>query len=229
MSDIVSKMSANSKYMDDLIVRMVFNSASIEGNTITIDETRSLLLDGIIPNFRRRVGLREVYELENIRSAWQYLILRAEERITIGLMHKVHELVMNNIEDEAGKFKKTQNMVGGKLTTPPERVHNEIYHLLDHLYNGTLIYAKNMEDKVKATVSFHIGFEKIHPYSDGNGRTGRLLLNHVLLSQNIAPFIIRAEDKALYYKYLRENDVMGLTAYALERIKEEEELINAIS
>jgi Fic family protein len=225
VSHMIDRMYANSSYMDDLTVRMVFNSASIEGNTITIDETRSFLIDEIVPNFRRRVSAREINELANLRTAWRYITLKVDERITISMMHELHKYVMHNIEIESGVFKKTQNMVGGELTTSPEKTPTEILYLLDNLYNGSLAYARTLEDKVLGAVSFHIGYEKIHPYSDGNGRTGRLLLNQVLLAQSIAPFVIKAEDKAYYYKCLRETDEQGLANYAMECITEEMSLL----
>jgi hypothetical protein len=115
------------------------------------------------------------------------------------MMHELHKLVMNNIDQDAGEFKRTQNMVGGELTTPPETTPTELHYLLDNLYNGSLAYAKTVDDKVR-----------------------------VLLSEEIAPFIIRAEDKAYYYKCLREKDENSLTEYALECISKEPAIINAI-
>lgn len=229
MSHIVSEMYANPDYLDDLMVRMVFNSAAIENNTITIDETRSLLVDGIIPNFRRKVSSRELYELANLKSAWHHVILHVDEPITIRYMHHLHKLVMSNIDEKAGSFKKSQHMIGGELTTPPEKTPTEVLYLIDHLYHGSLAYAQTEHDIIRAAIAFHIGYEKIHPYPDGNGRTGRLLLNHILLANQVAPFVIRAEDKAYYYKCLRERDEASLANYAAERIGEERLLIDAVS
>jgi Fic family protein len=226
MNHLVSKMYSSPSYIDDLTVRMAYNSANIEGNTITIDETRLMLLDNIVPNFKRRVTLREIDEILNLRTAWDYMMQRADERITIGMMHELHNCVMQNIVHEAGEFKKTQNMVNGELTTPPEKTPTEILYLLDNLYSGSIAFAQTTKEKIRAAVAFHITYEKIHPYSDGNGRTGRLLLNHVLLFQGIAPFVIRGEDKDYYFRCLREYDEKGLTEYAMECINEEMELMN---
>ncbi|MDQ0888821.1 Fic family protein [Paenibacillus sp. V4I9] len=228
MNSIVRAMVADIEYFDDLIVRMIYHSAAIEGNTVTIDETKSMFIDGIMPNFKRKVTLREIHELTNLNACWHFMMgdVTSESPITISLMHEYHRKIMQNIDEESGKFKRTKNMVGGELTVDPTSVPTEMNILIDQLYNGWLAYAKNMEDIVRAAVSFHMRYEKIHPYLDGNGRSGRLLMNHVLIAQNVAPFVIKVEDKAFYYQCLRENNVPALTEYALIQIAHEVTLIN---
>lgn len=225
-NNIVEILKDDREYIEDYLVRSVYNSAAIESNSITVDETRAILLDGILPNFNRRVSVREFNELVNLKKAWSFVINNYDKEITISLMHEVHKLTMENIDEEAGRFKRTANMVGGILTTSPENVSTEILYLIDNLYKGWLPYAETEIDKVQAVVDFHIQYEEIHPYQDGNGRSGRLLMNWLLLQNNIPPFTIRVEDQARYYMFLRTKDRIGLMEYTLSQITNEALLLN---
>lgn len=224
--DLVKYILNDNQYREDFLVRMVFHSASIEGNTITIEETQSLLIDDVIPNFNRRVSPREVYELSNLRNAWDVVLSNIGQRISVKFMHELHKFVMLNIDFSAGGFKKVQNMIGGKLTVSLESTPTEIQYLLHSLYLNDSEDQRTYYEQVMRAIEFHIRYEEIHPYEDGNGRTGRLLMNQVLLERGIPPFVIKSEDKAFYYKCLKERDAKSLTDYAISCIEEERVLIN---
>ncbi|MFB5265507.1 Fic family protein [Paenibacillus enshidis] len=224
--DIVRIIRGDHEYLQSILVRSVYNSAAIEGNSISIDETQVLLVDGFVPAFKRAVTTRELYELTNLSSVWNYILNHCTAELTISVMHEVHQLTMFNIDDNSGRFKRTQNMVGGRLTTKPENVSTEILYALDDLMNAKFIYSKTEEDIVEAVAWFHLTYEKIHPYEDGNGRTGRALVNYLLLQNNLPPVVVKVEDRAEYYSYLRTDDYLGLAKYFMKSMEEEKAFLN---
>lgn len=222
---LLEKLIFDREWFDSFLLRSIFHSAAIEGNTITLEETQSLLLEGVVPNFRRHVSLREIHELVNLKRAWKYL-LGFSEPIHITLMHELHRIVMNNIDDESGQFKRTQNIVGATLTSKPENVSTEVFYLVEQFYNGWLTYAKTDKDKIRAIAEFHIAYEHIHPYQDGNGRTGRLLMNYLLICREMMPIVIRVEDRAQYYTWISNRDVEGFVNYMEDQIRHEQSILN---
>ncbi|WP_229770967.1 Fic family protein [Campylobacter portucalensis] len=129
---------------------------------------------------------------------------------------------MNNLIDNNGKFKTIENLVVGANFEPtkPYLVPVAIKDMCDNLY-FRLDNAKNDDDKLKAILQSHIKFEKIHPFSDGNGRTGRIIMIYGCLENNLAPIIIPKEQKNRYIAILRNNDIDGFMAFAKEIEKDE--------
>lgn len=121
------------------------------------------------------------------------------------LIREIHALTMENLLPNAGSFKTIQNLIVGAdfETTKPYLVPTRIYELCDNL-DHQLQNAKNDDEKLKIILKTHFDFERIHPFSDGNGRTGRLLIFYSCLQENILPPIIQKEDKNLYIAILRE-------------------------
>ncbi|MFB5758834.1 Fic family protein [Paenibacillus medicaginis] len=213
--DIVRIIRGDHEYLQSILVRSVYNSAAIEGNSISIDETQVLLVDGFVPAFKRAVTTRELYELTNLSSVWNYILNHCTAELTISVMHEIHQLTMFNIDDNSGRFKRTQN-----------NVSTEILYALDDLMNAKFIYSKTEEDIVEAVAWFHLTYEKIHPYEDGNGRTGRTLVNYLLLQNNLPPVVVKVEDRAKYYSYLRTDNYLGLAKYFMKSMEEEKALLN---
>lgn len=213
-------------YLESFLVRSVHNSAAIEGNSLSESETQVLLLDGFVPSFNRPVSLREIHEVSNLKICLDYILDNCHKPITITILHRLHRIIMRSIDEEGGSFKKTQNIVGGRLTTSPSNTPTEIQYLLNNLVEGRLAYAKCEEDIIEAVAWSHLEFEKIHPYSDGNGRTGRALMNYILLSQNLPPVVVEVMFKAEYLNYLKSDDYLGLAKFIKKGIEFEKSLLN---
>lgn len=213
----------NKNYMLDLCVRMAHHSTAIEGNTLTQDETASVILDGYIP---RAIKEREFYEVRNYKNILPALIERLENKTKIDneLIKEFHKLIMQDLIYNNGSFKKIENMIVGANFEPtkPYLVPMELKNVMDNLYYG-LDNAKNEEDKIYSIVKSHINFERIHPFSDGNGRTGRLLMVYSCLEQNLTPIVIPKEQKERYIACLRESNIDKFMNFAQEiQIKEKE-------
>lgn len=207
-------MLKNKEYMLDLCVRMAHHSTAIEGNTLTQDETASVILDSYIP---RAVKEREFYEVRNYKNVLPFLIEKIENKTKIDneLIKDFHKLIMQDLIDNNGSFKKIENMIVGANFEPtkPYLVPMELKNVVDNLYYR-LDNAKNEEEKIYSIVKSHIDFERIHPFSDGNGRTGRILMVYSCLEQNITPIVIPKEQKEFYISCLRENNVEKFMDFA---------------
>ncbi|AIR80966.1 TPA: Fic family protein [Campylobacter fetus subsp. venerealis] len=208
-------------YWLDVCVRMAHHSTAIEGNTLSQDETASILLDGYIA---KATSEREFYEVKNYRQILPKMFSSLQEKAKIDekLIKDFHRLIMNNLIDNNGKFKTIENLVVGANFEPtkPYLVPVAIKDMCDNLY-FRLDNAKNDDDKLKAILQSHIKFEKIHPFSDGNGRTGRIIMIYGCLENNLAPIIIPKEQKNRYIAILRNNDIDGFMAFAKEIEKDE--------
>jgi Fic family protein len=212
-------------YSDDLLVRMTHHSSAIENNTITLSETISILLHHTIPN---KVSVREFYEVENHRMAFQYIIEHIEHEFTISLIHDVHSLLMDRLHHERGRFKSQDNaIVGATFQTASPRETPSLMHQWIQNLNYKIQNAESKEDIVASICASHIEFERIHPYADGNGRTGRLLMMHLLLQNQVLPLVILKENKHEYIQFLENQDVQGFATYALAGIEKEQQRYQA--
>lgn len=200
-------------YEQDVLVRMAHHSTAIEGNTLTLYETKSILLDHFIP---RPVDLREVYEVRNYGMLLPYL-LEAKGPITLDVIQNIHGLLMKDIDERAGHFKTTQNMIVGArfIPTPPYMVPSELKNWMDTL-QYRLEHAATEEEKTEAIMDQHIRFERIHPFPDGNGRTGRALIVYSCLRENLPLIVIEKEMRPQYMNFLDEGNGKALTELALE-------------
>lgn len=221
------KMKLPKEYMDDLFVRMSHHSSAIENNTISLPETVSIILHHTVPN---KVSLRELYEIDNHRYAMQYLFDpdTLEKEFTMDILLETHSLLMNRLHHERGKFKTEVNYVKGADfdTTKPSETPLVMKQWVDNIsYRMGLTNKK--EDIIQLVCESHIEFERIHPFADGNGRTGRLMMNYILLKNDIAPLIIEKEEKERYIFFLSTQDAEGFSALAEKKIEEERKRIHS--
>ena len=214
------------EYMEDMLVRMAHHSTAIEGNTLTQAETISILIHNFIP---RDMSEREYYEVKNYRKVFNTL-LEADRKITTELIKKYNKDIMENLHDLNGKFKTTQNLILGAEFEPtkPYLVPFEIEDWCNNL-SYRLDNAKTNEEKVKIIMDQHIKFEKIHPFNDGNGRTGRLLIIHSCLKEDLEPIIIPKEEKGKYINLLASENLKELTKWALQLQEKERDRIEKFS
>ena len=214
------------EYMEDILVRIAHHSTAIEGNTLTQAETISILIHNFIP---RDMSEREYYEVKNYRKAFNTL-LEADRKITTELIKKYNKDIMENLHDLNGKFKTTQNLILGVEFEPtkPYLVPFEIEDWCNNL-SYRLENAKTNEEKVEIIMDQHIKFEKIHPFNDGNGRTGRLLIIHSCLKEDLEPIIIPKEEKGKYINLLASENLKELTKWALQLQEKERDRIEKFS
>ena len=222
-------MNASNDYLDDLLVRTAHHSTAIEGNTLTQGEVKNILIDGYIP---RAMNLRELNEVINYKSFMQYIRDNLDNLppLSLELIKKIHFLLCQNaIDGVAGTFKTIPNMIIGASFTPtqPYMVITELQEWILNLEAQLESQAK--EGIIEAICRQHIAFERIHPFSDGNGRVGRALMVYICLQKGIAPIVVTKEDKAEYISYLNTEDVNGLTKFSLKLNADEEARINLFS
>ena len=198
------------EYIDDLLVRIAYHSSAIEGNTISLADTVTILLHETIPG---KVSKREFYEIENHKQALEYVIdqLENNESLSLNIVRRIHTQLMDHLNFDRGMWKTHDNaIVGADFNTAS--AHDVPYLMkqwIDNL-NYRLYQSKTDEEKIKHILEMHIDFERIHPFSDGNGRTGRLLIIYSLLEHDISPIIIPVDLKPDYIRLLANKDSEGL-------------------
>ena len=209
----------NYEYFLDLSVRMTYHSNAIEGNTLTLNETATIILDSTIPGSK---SVREVFEVLNHKKAIDYIIseLENEKKLDIYMIKNINTEILDRLNDNAGNLKNSSNAIIGANfeTSTPSQVPILTKNWIENL-NYRLELCKNTDEKLLEILNSHVEFERIHPFSDGNGRTGRLIMLYLCFQENISPFVIEKNDRALYMNYLREQNVEII----FERVKELQE------
>ena len=186
-------------------IDLTYNSNHIEGSRLTHDQTRYIFETNTIGFENEAVNVDDVIEASNHFRCIDLVIDQAGATLTEKLIKELHAVLKTGTSDSrkdwfnVGSYKKLPNEVGGSDTTLPENVAGEMQKLLAD-YNG--LPTKTFED----IAAFHVAFERIHPFQDGNGRVGRLILFKECLKHNIVPFIIEDNLKLFYYRGLKEWD-----------------------
>jgi Fic family protein len=188
--------------LDDVeIAERVYNSNAIENSTLTLPETEKILLQMEIS---RHITLREVFEAKNLAQVYGYVKnIAPQQSLNIEMILLLHKMLVTNIRDEvAGRFRQKGEMVrvGNHIGLPPEFIEKRIQEILIQ-YNSEI-----NKPFIHRIAKFHVEFESIHPFIDGNGRIGRVLNNYLLLKEGFPPMIVRNKEKELYYTALRSYD-----------------------
>lgn len=182
-------------------VDLTYNSNHIEGSKLTHEQTRYIFETNTIGITDESVNVDDIVETTNHFRCIDYIIDHASDKLTESTIKEMHRSLKSGTSDSrkswfnVGEYKRLPNEVGGIETTPPEEVNTQIKSLLK-TYNA--IKNKTLED----IIDFHCKFERIHPFQDGNGRVGRLIMFKECLANNIVPFIITDELKLFYYRGL---------------------------
>lgn len=205
LADIDSKKSRLSEYRpltqgeaerlrEDFIIDFTYNSNAIEGNTMTLDETALVLREGVTIGGK---SVKEHMEVIGHRDAVLYVedLVRDATPLSESVIHNLHSLVLMDRPDDRGIYRRVPVRITGTNAVLPQpyAVPIEMEALL-HAYQGEM----QALHPVERAALFHLRFESIHPYIDGNGRTGRLLLNLELMRAGYLPIDIKYQDRARY-------------------------------
>ena len=184
-------------------IELTYNSNHIEGSCLTHDETRYIFETNTIGIDKKTINVDDIIETVNHFKCIDMIIDNANKNISEKLIKNLHKILKNNTSDSrkdwfaVGEYKKLPNTVGDILTAQPDQVEKKMKKLITQ-YNTKK--TKSLVD----LLDFHYKFECIHPFQDGNGRIGRLLLFKECLKYNIVPFIIDEHLKLFYYRGLKE-------------------------
>jgi Fic family protein len=175
------------------IPELVYHSNAIENSTLSLEDTEKILAEG---SLARKVNVREVYEAKNLAKLTESLLEKNNSLLNIKLILSLHKSLLNNIDDTiAGRFRigKEWVRVGNHLGANPQFVPILMQELVDNYNQNKISYF------LDAVAHFHAEFETIHPFVDGNGRMGRVIINMQLMNFGFPPIIIQNKSKHTEY------------------------------
>jgi Fic family protein len=214
--NILKLILKRSDLYDQIILSLTYNTNRIEGSTLTEDETAAVIFRNETINNKNLV---EHLEAKNHQSAIKFLFghLSQKGKIDEGLILKLHGTLMSGIRDDAGFYRRHGVRIVG--SNVPTANYIKVPELM-----GKLVKEINQKNKniIEPAAQIHSKFEQIHPFSDGNGRIGRLILSAMLLQKNLPPAVIEVKEKGLYLSYLRKsqlkNDFASLEDFICDAI-----------
>ena len=198
-------------------VDFAYNTNHLEGSTITSDETESIYDTGtILTNKDKVINLKDATETKNHFTLFKFMLDTLDEPLTEDLIKKYHFILKSGTlkDDEVGiinigEYKSLKNYVETITTSSPKNVPTDMKKLLDW-YNK--IDNKTVED----IIEFHVRFESIHPFQDGNGRVGRIIIFRECLKNNIMPFYIEERNKPFYIRGIKEYQTNNEKGYLID-------------
>lgn len=185
-----------------LQIELTYNSNHIEGSKLTHDQTRYIFETNTLGFENEAVNVDDIVETVNHFRCIDYVIENAEKPLTEAFIKELHKILKTGTADSrkewfaVGRYKKFANEVGGEMTAAPDEVPAQMKKLV-------LQYNDLKEITLEDIIDFHYKFESIHPFQDGNGRVGRLIMLKECLSRDIVPFIISDDLKMFYYRRLK--------------------------
>lgn len=200
--NILKTILENEEYLKDFITRSTYNSNAIEGNKLTLAETRELLYCDM--NLKINADGRSINEAINHKRAMEYAFLNIHKYISNSTIENINNIINGNIKKfflpDCGE-KVNINIFLNMEDYENFEKNKRNYLMWDYFYDGTNIFRRIAEK--------YFLFEKRHPFENGNGRTGRILINYELIKNNIVPIVIEKENKKEYLKFLEEADFVG--------------------
>lgn len=201
---LYDKIRRNNPYFEDFITRSIFNSNAIEGNTLSYYDTYAIVFnDNTIVSAKPR----ELYEAINLKYAFNYILQTLDDKLSIDMIKKVGIYINKNINEISG-FRQGKVFIRGTSYIPP--LHSDVPRLMSELVYG--VKKSSYNSIYDYLADFHLQFERIHPFSDGNGRTGRVLLTKLSLQSGLAPIVIPIEARSKYMSLLDTQNVNGLSS-----------------
>lgn len=200
---LAESIRANRPCFEDFITRSTYHSNAIEGNTLSFAETYAILFnDNSMPI---KATARELYEAINHKYAIDYLFRHMDEPLTEKMVKDLAQIINKNINEISGYRTGPVFIRGAEHIPPaPQMVPQQMMYFV-YNYNHT-----EYSTPYQRAAASHIEFERIHPFSDGNGRTGRLLVNYELIKNGLAPVVIPFELRGKYMELLAECNTSGL-------------------
>jgi len=185
-------------------IKFSYNTNHIEGSSLTEEQTRYIYeTNSILFEGNTVASIDDIFETTNHFKLVDYMLDVANEVLTENIIKEFHKILKQGTSDSrqnwfnVGDYKKVSNEAGGMKTTSPKDVQKQMAKLIEW-YNSLESVS------IKEIIEFHVKFEKIHPFQDGNGRIGRMIMFKECLKNNIVPFIILDKDKLFYYRGLKE-------------------------
>lgn len=184
-------------------IDLTYSSNRIEGSKLTQEQTRFIFETNTIGISKETINIDDIIETANHFRCIDLIIEKAKSKLTESFIKELHFLLKSGTSDSGkdwfnvGEYKRLPNEVGGNETCPPQEVTTKMKELLNN-------YHKIEKKTITDIIAFHHQFEIIHPFQDGNGRVGRLIIFKECLANNIVPFIITEELKLFYYRGLQE-------------------------
>lgn len=183
-------------------IELTYNSNHMEGSKLTHDQTRYIFETNTIGLEKKVVNVDDIVETVNHFRCIDYVITNARQSLNEAFIKELHKILKTGTADSrkewfaVGSYKRLPNEVGGKVTASPDEVSDRMKQLLAKY---TALDTVTLDD----IIAFHCDFEAIHPFQDGNGRVGRLIMLKECLKNGIVPFIIKDEMKLFYYRGLQ--------------------------
>ena len=199
---------------------LAYNTNKIEGSTLTENQTASLFDTGLLPVSDNVYRAKDIEEMNGHFLMFNHMLKTLDEDLSEELIKKFHyELKSGVFEDKTngyniGEYKARPNIAGTMQTSLPVNVSDDMKKLL--------IWYKNSEKNLRAIALFHLKYEKIHPFQDGNGRTGRMILFREALKNEIIPPIIHAENRVEYIEGIKEYSDTDSSEKLLELLMKEQ-------
>ena len=196
------------KLHEEMRLAHTYHSNAIEGNTLTLQETKLVLEEGLTIGGK---SLREHLEASNNAKAFDLMEELAKKKRSIDhiTIQEIHEIVTRGILEEAGRYRTRNVRITGAVKAPPD--WSKIVKLMDELIEKI---AESKDHPVETASFLHHKFVEIHPFSDGNGRVARLLTNLYLIARDYPPVVLKKEDRGKYYKSLKAADAGNLGPFA---------------
>lgn len=186
-------------------IELTYNSNHIEGIKLTHDQTRYIYETNTISFTEQATNVDDIIETANHFRCIDFIIANADRRLTEGFIKELHKILKTGTSDSrkdwfaVGEYKRFPNEVGCEMTSAPKSVPSELRHLITN-------YEQTSPKALEDIIGFHATFERIHPFQDGNGRVGKLIMFKECLRNNIVPFVIDESIKLLYYNGLKNWD-----------------------
>ena len=222
--DILKTILQNKDIYDQFVLSLTYNSNRIEGSTLTEPETAAILFqNAALPN----KTIIEQMEVKNHQAALQYVFNHLLEggKFDEAFILKAHAILLNGIQADAGRYRNHGVRIAG--SNVPTANHLKVPVLMRDL---TKDIATKQESVISHATLIHSWFEQIHPFSDGNGRVGRLLLSAMFLKENLPPAVIKQDKRRFYILYLNksqlENEVSQLEDFVCDALLEGFEILD---
>lgn len=224
-SEVKTMLKYPQEYLNDVVTRFAYHSNRIEGNKLTRGQTRAIVLNETVTvTGYEGVSLKDIYEADNQRRAFDHMLHLAanNEPLSIDTILSLQFDLTKNTLATAGKFKTNDNFIVGSdfHTTPKQLTPIEVKQWAENT-EYQLKHAKTNDDYLKTLIDSHIQFERIHPFDDGNGRTGRDLINLKLMEHKLPLLVIDSQDKPFYLTALADQNTNALFDYAKDKLKNE--------